>query len=72
MFDGLSNLSARDAAGGVHRFAAVARGCNGADCSLYGTIGCLGGCILSGGVSLAVMGLGGNGIMAAVVIATAP
>jgi hypothetical protein len=71
MLRGLSNLS--DSSCGVHSLAAMARGgCNGADCSLYGTIGCLGGCLLSGGVSLAIMGLGGNGIMAAVVIATAP
>ncbi len=35
-------------------------------------LGVWAGCVLSGAVSLAVVALGGDGIMAAVVIATAP
>ncbi len=66
----LDQAFAREGSTGVHSFAALSRGCNGADCSLYGTIGCIAGCVLSGAVSLGVMMLGGNGIMAATVIAT--
>ncbi len=72
MFEILSELPVENGALGAYGLSAMVRGCNGADCSLYGTIGCLAGCVLSGGVSLAAVALGGNGVMAAVVIATSP